>query len=614
MKISVISGGKMHTLHVEPGSNLMECLCAAGLMEGSECGGRGICGKCLVKVAEGSFKDNGKGGEAARRLCKENEVLSCTSIVTSDAVIEMGKMRDDINRKVHLPRLAEQVGSIDVSVSKHYIEMEAPSLHDQLPDIERVLARLPGKPGFAPGILSMLPALLRKADFKVTCTLFDNELIAVEAGDTTRAMYGCIVDIGTTTVAMYLLDLLTGRIMAARGLANPQRVYGADVLSRITFASSPEGLEKMCTLVREGIAGVMQAMCESCNIAAANVYQVVLVGNTTMSHLFLGVDPSNLAMAPFVPAYRQSVSLKGSCARLPMTPEGYVNVLPNISGYVGSDTIGVAMATRPWELPGVSVAVDIGTNGEILVGFKGWVLACSAAAGPAFEGAHIEQGMRAGDGAIEHACLDNDTVTLGIIGKTAPQGICGSGLIDVVAELLTHGLLTRRGSFITESDAAFNQPLAQRLRTGKNGIREFVLAYEGELGNTKDIVITQKDVRELQLAKAAIAAGIQILLKEAGLDADKVDRCYLAGAFGNYLDREKAVVLGLFPGIPVDKIIPVGNAAAEGAGFCLLSKAQRKTAERISSFIKAVELSTHPDFNDLWIHALSFPRPEKKSY
>lgn len=607
MNIEVIFAGKRQTLRAEPGSNLMECLNQAGLMEGSECGGRGVCGKCAVKVLSGGFTPVREGG-AADRFRKENEVLACRSLIRGDAVIEIGAGRDDVSRKVHLPRLAEGAGMLEPSVTKLFIEMEEPSLRDQISDIERVLDKLPRKTRVAPGVLPTLPSVLRSSGFKATCALMEDELIAVEPGDTTSEKYGFIIDIGTTTVAMYLVDMNTGAAIDAQGLANPQRVYGADVLSRITAASTPEGLKKLQTLVLDGLSEAMLKVYSRNGISQQHVYTSVVVGNTTMSHLFLGVDPANLAMAPFVPGYRPSLTLKALRLGLPMQQEGYVHVLANISGYVGSDTLGVAMATKPWEQKGVSIGVDIGTNGEIILGYKGWILACSAAAGPAFEGAHIEQGMRAGEGAIEKVSLKDGKVTLGVIGESAPQGICGSGLIDVVAELLWAGLLTHRGAFITEQDAAFDQPLASRLRTAGNGIREFVIAYAGEYGNAKDIVITQKDIRELQLAKAAIAAGIEVLLKEASLDSGKVDRLYLAGAFGNYLDREKAVALGLFPGIPVEKIIPVGNAAAEGAGLCLISAAQRKMSDRIAKFVKPVELSTHPDFNDLWIHAISFPK------
>lgn len=611
MNIEVISAGKRHILQAEPGNNLMECLNQAGLMEGSECGGRGICGKCAVKILSGEFmpvsgKDAGGG-----LFCKNGEVLACRCLVTGDAVIELGSSRDNVSRKVHLPRLTDDTGRTEPAVTKIFISMEKPSLIDQISDIERVLDKLPEKTRFAPGVLTSLPSILRSLDFKVTCVLIEDELIAVEAGDTRNKNYGFIIDIGTTTVAIYLVDMNKGTTIDVQGLANPQRIHGSDVLSRITAASAPEGLKKLQKLIVNGISETMRKVCERNSIPAQHIYDIAVVGNTTMSHLFLGVDPANLAMAPFVPGYRPSFAVKAARLGLPMQQEAYVHILANISGYVGSDTLGVAMAVKPWEQKGISLGVDIGTNGEIILGCKDWMLACSAAAGPAFEGAHIEQGMRAGEGAIEKVELKDGKVTIGVIGKSAPQGICGSGLIDVVAELLRTGLLTYRGTFITEQDTAFNQPLASRIRMGKNGIREFVIAYAGEYGNSLDIIITQKDIRELQLAKAAIAAGIEVLLKEAGLNSSNVDRLYLAGAFGNYLDREKAVGIGLFPGISVEKIIPVGNAAAEGAGMCLVSAAQRKLSDNIAQRIKPVELSTHPAFKDLWIRSMLFLRKDK---
>ncbi len=610
MNITVISAGKRQTLQADAGANLMECLNQAGLMEGSECGGRGVCGKCVVKVLSGGFTPLKEGAD--RRFCSDGEALSCNCLIREDAVVEVGYGRDDVSRKAKLPPIARRVAKVDSAPVKLFVELVPPHLRDQLPDIERLLEKLPPDTTFAPGILHDLPTVLRRAGFKVTCTLYKGELIAVEEGDTTASNYGLIVDIGTTTVAMYLVNMLTGEPIDAHGLANPQRVFGADVLSRITAASTPEGLKKLQGLILEGLSEAILAICARNGVDPGHVYRAVVVGNTTMSHLFLGVDPTNLAMAPFVPGYRQSITVRASSLGLPMRADGLVHVLPNISGYVGSDTTGVAMATKPWEQDGVSIAVDIGTNGEIILGFQDRLYTCSAAAGPAFEGAHIEMGMRAGEGAIEKVSLRDDRVTLSVIGNAAPQGICGSGLIDAVAELLLSGLLNRRGSFISDKDPAFSQPLASRLRDGANGLREFVLAYAGEYRNARDIVITQKDVRELQLAKAAIAAGIEILLKEAGCTADQVDRLFLAGAFGNYLDREKAVALGLFPGIPVEKIIPVGNAAAEGAGLCLISEAEREMSNRLDRFARPVELSTHPDFNDLWIHAISFPKPGRR--
>ncbi len=610
MNIEVISARKRYRLQAEAGSGLMDCLIKAGVMDATECAGRGICGKCAVKVHSGELAPTGEGPAEAQT---NGRVLACRSLIKESVVIEIPCGKDDIKRKVCLPGLQQQERFEDTPVEKHFIQMSAPSLRDQLSDLERILAQV-GKNKKAPrSLLKDLPDLLRRSDFAVTATLIGDDLIDIEAGDTHTQSYGFIVDVGTTTIAIYLVDLHTGAVLDADGKANPQRTFGSDVLSRISVASAENGnREKIQAVTLEAVSDSMRHLLKRHGVAERNVYNVIVVGNTTMSHLFLGVDPKNLAVAPFIPCYRNRVSMKGGDLGLPMHPEGTLHVLPNISGYVGSDTLGVAMATKPWEQKGYSLAVDIGTNGEIILGYKGWMLACSAAAGPAFEGAHIHNGMRAGKGAIETVCFENNGIKLGVIGEAAPQGLCGSGLIDAVAELLRAGLLDARGRLADETSEATGRPLGDRLRVS-NGMREFVLVLAGEQGSEQDIVITQKDIRELQLAKAAIAAGIAVLMQEVKINASQIDRLYLAGAFGNYLDRENAVALGMFPGIPAEKIIPIGNAAAEGAGLCLLSAGQLKMADRIAAFVKPVELSARADFNEQFVREIGFPPVEGKS-
>lgn len=609
MNIEVIEGGKHYYLQAETGTCLMDCLLKAGVMQATECAGRGVCGKCAVIVRSGKLEPM-PGESSAQDLLKNGKALACRSLVLEDVVIEITSGRDDIDRKVRLPNLQKEKCFTDTLVEKKFVQLSPPTLRDQLSDAERLLAQIGKKKTLPLGLLRKLPELLRQSDYKVTVAQVDEQVVAVEAGDTTMHKYGFIIDIGTTTIAMYLVDLSSGDVLDAEGEANPQRPFGSDVLSRISAASSAPGqLEKLQAVTLDGISKVMRRLLRKHGFAEEHVYCLTVVGNTTMSHLFLGVDPKNLAVAPFIPCYRSRVTLKGAELGLPMNPEGAVHVLPNISGYVGSDTLGVAMATRMWEQKGYSLAVDIGTNGEILLGYKGWLLACSAAAGPAFEGAHIHNGMRAGEGAIEGVHIEDGALRLDIIGNSPPQGICGSGLIDGVAELLRAGLMDVRGRLADgAAEAVAAHPLRDRLRE-KDGIREFVLAFAGELGNEQDIAITQKDIRELQLAKAAIAAGISVLMQEVKIDASKVDRLFLAGAFGNYLDRENAVTLGMFPGIPSEKIIPIGNAAAEGAGLCLLSAEQRRTADRIAMFVKPVELSARADFNDQFVREINFPPP-----
>lgn len=606
MYIDVLVDGQKKRVQANPGDNLAETLIAAQLVEGIECN-RGVCGKCAVKLVS---------GKVANKDAKKNAklppgyVLACRSMLEdSDITIELKSAKDDIHRKVRLPKLGKGKSHEDSPVKKIYIELDPPSLHDQASDIERILAKLPGVKNVRASVLGKLPSVMRGSGFKVTAVVSGDNLCVVEPGDTTALNYGFIIDIGTTTVAIYLVDLNTGEPIDAAGLANPQRSFGADVLSRISACNDDSQLAKMQAVVIEGISETLKSLMARNGVDFKNIYDLVIVGNTTMSHLFLGVEPANLSIAPFIPCYRHRVELSGNASGLPINPEARVDVLANISGYVGSDTLGVAMATRPWEKSGNSLAVDIGTNGEIILGVGDVIYACSAAAGPAFEGAHIAFGMRAGDGAIEKVRIDNDQIQLQVIGDNIPKGICGSGLIDAIAELLRVGIITPTGRFVTDGTEGVNASLQKRLRVGEDGVREFVLAYANEMGNSHDITISQKDIRELQLAKAAIAAGIGILCKEAGIDASQVDRLYLAGAFGNYLDKDNAVALGLFPGIPVEKIEPVGNAAAEGAGHCLVSLAELGRSDEVAAKVKPVELSTRADFTDLWVKCMNFPRP-----
>lgn len=606
MFIEVVVDGEKKRIEAEPGSALAEALVAANLVEGTECN-RGVCGKCAVKLLSGTVGH--KDGKVSAK-CPEGYILACRSVLgDSDIAIELKSARDDIHRKVRLPKLGRGKNYEDSPVKKIYLELDPPTLEDQASDVERILAKLPGIKNVRTTVLGKLPSLLRKANFKVTAIVNGNDLCGVEVGDTTDKNYGFIIDIGTTTVAIYLIDLNTGNPVDAQGLANPQRSFGADVLSRISACADEETLEKMQALVVEGIGDSLRKLMEKNGIDPHNIYNLVVVGNTTMSHLFLGVEPANLSVAPFIPCYRPRIALTGSNSGLPINPQARVEVLANISGYVGSDTLGVAMATRPWEQEGYSLAVDIGTNGEIILGVGKQIYACSAAAGPAFEGAHVAHGMRAGEGAIEKVWIRDGRVELQVIGDCAPKGICGSGLIDAVAEMLRAGIITETGRFASGNLDFLPPELKERLRTGADGVREFVLAYSSDTDGKQDIVISQKDIRELQLAKAAIAAGIAILCKEAGISPEEVDRLYLAGAFGNYLDRENAMALGIFPGVAVEKIIPVGNAAAEGAGHCLVSLAELFRSDEVAANVNSIELSTRADFTDLWVKNMNFPRP-----
>ena len=360
MNIEVLAGGKRYRFQSEAGTSLKDCLLKAGILEGAECGGRGICGKCAVKVRSGTLAPV-EGDESFLMTRGDGKVLACQSLIREDVVIEISAGRDDVRRKVRLPNLQKEKKYSDSLIEKKFIQLPKPSLRDQASDLERILAQVGKNKKVAFSLLGGLPEIVRKADFEVTAVLVEDELIAVEPGDTHALRYGFILDIGTTTIAVYLIDLLPGEVLDADGTANPQRVFGADVLSRITAAAGRENLEKMQAVTIKGISETMRGLLRSLSIDENHVYSVVAVGNTTMSHLFLGVDPKNLSVAPFIPCYRPRTVVKGGRLGLPMHPEGTVHVLANISGYVGSDTLGVAMATKLWEQKGYSLAVDIGT-------------------------------------------------------------------------------------------------------------------------------------------------------------------------------------------------------------------------------------------------------------
>ena len=605
MNVEVIKNGERHLFQAEPGSNLMGVLLETEMMPGTECAGRGVCGKCRVRVRSGETTPLASNGHQARQ--DAGWILACQNLIKGDLVIEVPSSTDAVGRKVRLHQMRQTYPVADAPVQKRFLALPKPSLTDQRPDMERVLEEAGDCGGVSLLLLRHLPKTLRDSDFNVTAVLAENRLIDVEPGDTREEGYGFVFDIGTTTIAGYLIKLHSGDVLGVDGKANPQRALGADVLSRVaSIAERFDNLETLRSLTLAAITQSIRSLLEQRRITASSVYSVVIVGNTTMTHLFLGLDPRNLALSPFIPCCRRRTVLTGAELELPMHPEGEVSVLPNSAGYLGSDILSVVLSTEMHAQEGYSLAVDIGTNAEIVLSGKGRILACAAAAGPAFEGAHIHNGMRAGDGAIEGVRIEGGGIILKTIGDTPPQGICGSGLIDAAVALLRGGLLDQRGRLAEEEKDAPASSLKSRIRV-RGGMREFVLLFVGEQGSGQDIVITQKDIRELQLAKGAVAAGIRVLTEEMGINAAHIDRVFLAGAFGNYINKEHAVALGMFPDITAGVISSVGNAAGEGARRCLLSIAQRKTIDRLSTSVQPIELSAHPAFNTNFLRELNFP-------
>ncbi|MCL1808851.1 MAG: ASKHA domain-containing protein [Clostridiales bacterium] len=451
-------------------------------------------------------------------------------------------------------------------------------------------------------------ALRRKEEISATMRGFcvDNKYEKRLEGDAREKCFGLSFDVGTTTVVGMLWNMVSGELLGVKAEANPQAAHGADVISRIVFAGERDGnlhvLQSEITGCMNRIAGILT---ENLEIRREDVFDAVACGNTTMSHLLLGSCPSGLARAPFAPAFRGAVSRRAMDLGLEINPEANMALLPNIAGHVGSDVTSGLIASGIMHKDGVHLLIDIGTNGEIVLCADGKAAACSTAAGPAFEGASVRQGMRAATGAIERVDIGTGSVDVGVIGGCKPLGICGSGLMDAVSELFRAGLMDRTGRLLT-AEAALGKGVAPAVAsrlTERKTSREFLLVHDGAFGS---VAVTQKDIREVQLAKAAMRAGIQLMLKDFGLTEADIQHIYIAGAFGSHIRTESAVRIGLIPDIGKERVLHIGNAAGAGAGKALLSVAARYEAEQTADGVRHTELAMDPLFQEVYLGAMAF--------
>ncbi len=613
-QVNFISHGK--SVVMEAGKTILDAAAAAGIPLESNCGSTGKCGKCKVRIAKGYVPQDAAAGT---RFFKKEEsddgwVLGCKYEINDDLEVEVPIQKDAGSRKTKLNSLLDHI-VINSPIKKVYVEMDKPTIKDQCPDYERILRALnidAASQHPSRGLLKIIPKTLRDANFKVTAVLHDHQVIWVEEGDTTKEKYGLVFDIGTTTVVALLINLRSGEIEGAAAETNPQNVFGADVISRITYAmeNGEEGLERLHSKVIECMNNLALRAAAEAKIDKNRIYEATVVGNTTMSELFAGVDPTYLAPAPFIPAYVHGIEMSGMEMGFTLNPELRVHLLPNIAGYVGADTMGVILGTHIHERPQYSLAIDVGTNGEIVLAGNNRILACSTAAGPAFEGAEIKFGMRAADGAIEEVYIDNESGSchVKVIGDKKAKGICGSGLLDAVAQLYDEGILNNRGVFNSEGEAAekIHPELKKRLVKGDQGY-EFRLTTAEESAKGIPVTICQKDVRELQMAKGAIYAGMRVLMNEMGITIDDVKELLVAGAFGSYIKTASALSIGLFPEIPNGEILSIGNAASEGGRLALISAEERVLCDELARKSEYIELSSRLDFQDEYVMALYFP-------
>jgi uncharacterized 2Fe-2S/4Fe-4S cluster protein (DUF4445 family) len=596
-------------VRVPYGVTLFDAASWNGIAIDSTCGGHGTCKKCRIRIAD----DPPTPSELDIRAYTPQEItdgwrLACRTTATRDTVVEVPPLTT--RPKAATVGVGRQV-ILRPAVQKRYLELAEPDLADQASDLERVLAQLDDlEPRAELAVLRTLGQTLRAADYKVTAVVVDDVLIAVEPGDTTDRRFGIAFDLGTTTVVATLLDLSTGTPAAVASALNKQQPFGADVITRISATMmDPGALDKLQQLAQETLAELAAAVCVEGGVEPHEVYEVALAGNATMTHLALGIDPEPLGMAPFILATRLFPEVLAADLGLPVHPRARAVVFPSFGAYVGGDITAGLLASGMDRDARVRLFVDIGTNCEIVLGNRDWLLATAAPAGPAFEGAAIRCGMRAADGAIEVVGMTPDELTMKVIGDAEPQGLCGSGLVDAVTGLVKLGLLDSSGRFVAEESARVLAPgLADRLtRIGPE--RVFVLHWRGPRKPAAEdsIYLSQRDVRELQFAKAAIATGWHILLEEAGLTQADVKQVLLAGSFGSYLSPAAAIRIGLVPKVPVQRVVPAGNVAGEGAKMALLSLRERAGGLALLEEVRYVELSDRADFNDRFVEQLPFP-------
>ncbi|MBD3288105.1 DUF4445 domain-containing protein [candidate division KSB1 bacterium] len=610
-KIAVVFKPSEAIASVKKGLSLLDAAEQAGIMLPAVCGGKGKCGKCKVRILNSKVPfSHHEEISLTDKEKAENMHLACQVYVEEGIELEIP---DAINDE-HVKFLTEEIVNefeIDDHLKKVYVEIEPADISNPIDDLTQLKSQLfddPENVSFSISLfmLQNLSTFLRKNNYKITFVLSNNRLINLEPGNTTERIYGLAFDLGTTTIAGTLVDMKTGKNLAISSRTNPQSIHGADVISRVNYSSNePGGLSKLQKMVVEKINEIIEELTEKANVSFREIYEMTLAGNTIMNHIFLGANPQYIGESPYIPTFLEPQTFTAEELGLTLLPNMPVMILPNISGYVGGDISAFILAAKLHKADKITLGIDIGTNGEIVLGSKNELVCCSSAAGPAFEGGHISCGMRAMTGAIDKIIFDENGIFYNTIGNAEPKGICGTGLIDLLAELIKYEIIDSSGKFkkAVECKGEWYQ---DRIIENDSGTG-FIAVPVSDSAGDEAIIITQKDIRELQLAKAAMSAGIKILLNEMQLTEEHIEEVLIAGAFGSYINKYNAKLIGLIPdNIPVDRINFVGNAASSGAKKYLLSENARQEVREIIHFTKYIELSKREDFQKEFTEAMFF--------
>ncbi|MBU0491867.1 MAG: DUF4445 domain-containing protein [Chloroflexi bacterium] len=571
--------------------SLLDCARHLGVDLATICGGAGTCGRCRVQVVTGAVSEP-TAWEREAFTPAELEAghrLACQTWPRGDCRVRVPPESLTAPQRTQIESLPVPV-TPDPPVRAHPVHLAPASLTDLRADDARLLAALPDPAASVDlAFLRELSPRLRAGDWQGQAIVRESEVVAwLPRG---ARPLGLAVDLGTTKIAGYLLDLESGETLAAQGAMNPQIAYGEDVIARLARAmTDPTEAARLHALVADALNQLATDLCAAAGCNSTHIVEAVVVGNTAMHHLFLRLPLAQLARAPYVPAVAAALDVKAREVGLGLAPGAYVHLLPNIAGFVGADHVAMLLAVGLAQAEDVALALDIGTNTEVCLAHRGALTSVSCASGPAFEGAHITHGMRAAPGAIEHVRIEADRVDCQTIGGAPPVGLCGSGILDALAQLRRAGVVDRNGK------------LGEHPRAHGHGQdRAFVLVDAGE---RPAITITQHDIRELQLAKGAIRAGVQVLLNAQGLTAGDIDRVVIAGAFGSYIDVESATTIGMLPALPLDRFTQVGNAAGAGARLALISRQQRAQAQALADRVSYIELAAAPDFTHTFAEAM----------
>ena len=600
------------TVYVLDGTTIYEATGKAGIIIKSECGGMGACGSCVVNIIKGEYEQKGSERFLSEGEIERGTVLACRTNIKSDMVVEIPISSRLYEQKI-LTEGVEKELKLSPNIRKLFIKVDTPTLEDQRSDLDRLwdsIKNISQSPKICVDVLRRLPEKMRKEGFGFTVVLNEDEIVGIEAGDKSDKNYGVAFDVGTTTVVGYLIDLNTGKQLAVASRTNPQTSYGDDVISRIQYANSnKDGIDDLHERIVSCINDIIVDLEKQADIQKKFIYEITTTGNTTMNHLLLKLNPKYLAQMPYVGVLRSNIDSRAKSLGVNVNTYGKIYAMPNIAGFVGGDTVAVVLASDIHKSEDIKFAIDIGTNGELVMGNKERLISCSTAAGPAFEGARITHGMRASDGAIEKVVINESGIEVNTIGNAKAMGLCGTGLIDVVAELLKTEVISENGKLRNREDLPSNTPefIKERIIQHEKHGTSFILVEGKDSRTGDDVLLTQKDIRETQLAKGAIRAGYSILKKILNINDDDIKEILLAGAFGNFIRREQAKRIGLLPDIPKERIKFIGNAAGEGAKMVLLAKELRKEACEISKNTEYIELAMRKDFQNEFTDAMFFP-------